>query len=37
MPFFSCPIGHSTEKPVTKEEIDQDMPSMAAKVDLESL
>ena len=37
MPFFSCPFGHSTKKPVTKEEIDQDIPGMAAKVDLGSL
>ena len=37
MPFFLCPFGHSTEKPVTKEEIDQDIPGMVAKLDLESL
>ena len=35
MPFFLCPFGH--EKPVTKEEMDQDIPGMAAKLDLESL
>ena len=37
MPFFLCLFGHSTEKPVTKEEMDQDIPGMAAKLDLESL
>ena len=37
MPFFLYPFGHSTEKPVTKEEMDQDIHGMAAKLDLESL
>ena len=37
MPFLLCPFGHSTEKPVTKEEINQDIPGMGAKRDLESL
>ena len=37
MPFFLCPFGYSTEKPVTKEEMDQDILGMAAKLDLESL
>ena len=34
MPFFLCPFGHSTEKPVTKEE---DTLGMVTKLDLESL
>ena len=37
MPLFLCPFGHSTEKPVTKEEMDQDIHSMVGKLDLESL
>ena len=37
MPFFLCPFGHSTEKPVTKEVLDQDIPGMVVKLDLESL
>ena len=37
MSFFLCPFGHSTEKPVTKEEMDQDISGMVAKLDLESL
>ena len=37
MPFFLCPFGHSIKKPVTKEEMDQDIPGMVAELDLEPL
>ena len=37
MPLFLCPFRHSIKKPVTKEEMDQDIPGMVAKLDLESL